>query len=160
MKIHLAAVAGLGLAAATQSAAAPVASGHSALALGALVGSYSMMLTGHDKAVLAGLLDGKAEGVSSEPTINVRADAVVCRAGDVDIAAFACELTFGAKKLELAGRRANELFATIGEAGVRPDGAAGTIYEGLHAMSCVIDPAAIARKDGGGASCKFDPGPP
>jgi hypothetical protein len=69
---------------------------------------------------------------------------VICRAGDIDIAAFECELTFGAERVELTGRHANELFATIGEAGVPPEGAAGTIYEGIHAMRCVIDPSAVA----------------
>ena len=80
--------------------------------------------------------------------IQVNADAVICHAGDVDIASFGCELTFGTTKVELTGRKANELFATIGEAGVSPDGAAGTIYEGLHALSRVIDTAGIARRDG------------
>ncbi len=110
-------------------------------------------------AMLKELLDGNAAGASSK-RVDVRADAVICHAGDVDIAAFGCDLTFGAKKLHLTGRHANELFATIGEAGVPPDGAAGTIYEALHALDCVIDPAGIARKDGGGATCSFDPGPP
>lgn len=159
MKIQFAAIAGLALAATMPSAVAASASGHSALALGALVGSYSTVLTSHDKAVLAGLLDAKAVGAVSGP-IAVRAGAVVCHAGDVDIAAFACELTFGAKMIQLTGRRANELFATAGAAGVPPDGAAGILYEALHALDCVIDPAGIARKDGGGATCSFDAGPP
>lgn len=151
---------GLVLAAVTQSAAAAMESGYGALALGALVGSYSPILTGQEKAVLAGLLDGKALDKSSRAAIKIDADAVVCRAGDVDIATFQCELKFGGKKVELTGRHANELFATIGETGGQPDGAAGTIYEGLHAMRCVIDPAGIAQRDGGGATCSFSPGPP
>jgi hypothetical protein len=160
MKILWAAITGLALAAAAQSAAAATAGGYSALALGALVGSYSTTLSSHNKAVLAKLLDGRTAGASSKATINVKADAVICHAGDVDIASFGCELTFGAKKVDLTGRHANELFATLGEAGVQSEGAAGTIYEALHAMSCVIDPAAIAKKDGSGATCNFDPGPP
>jgi hypothetical protein len=159
MNKALTAIAGLALAVSTHSAAAAIVSGHGALALGALVGSYSTTLTGHDKAVLARLFDGKAAGKPAK-TILVKSDAVVCHAGDVDISAFGCALTFGAKTLQLTGRRANELFATIGEAGVPPEGAAGKIYAGLHAMSCVVDPAAIAQKGGGGATCSFDPGPP
>ena len=86
------------------------------------------MLSGHDKAALAGLLDGTGGRGLFTATINVTADAVICRAGDVDIAAFACELRFGATTISLDGRRANELFATMNEAGVSPEGAAGTIY--------------------------------
>jgi len=155
----LAAVTGLALTAASQSSAQPRDSGHSALALSALVGSYSPVLTNHDKAVLAKLLEGKAAGISANATIKVNADVVVCRAGDVDIAAFKCELTFGPKKVVLTGRHANELFATIAEAGEASEGAAGTIYEDIHAISCVIDPAEIAQKNGGGATCSFDSGP-
>ncbi|MGH7050320.1 MAG: hypothetical protein ACREFV_08095 [Acetobacteraceae bacterium] len=160
MKIPRAAVTALALAAGMHAAVAqPAASGHSALALGAVVGSYSTILSRSDKAVLAGLLEGKALGASGAP-ITVTAGAVICRAGDVDITAFECALTFGPKQVELAGRDANELFATIGEAGVPSEGAAGTIYESLHAMSCLIDPVAVARNDGSGATCDFDPGPP
>ena len=154
-----AAATGLAFAIAAPSALAATASGHGALALGALLGSYSPMLSNHDKAVLASLLEGNATDASSKAAIKVNADAVVCRASNVDIAAFKCELTFGVKKVELTGRHANELFATAGQAGVPSEGAAGTIYESLHAVNCVIDPAAITRKDGSGASCNFDPRP-
>jgi hypothetical protein len=159
MKLALTVLAGITFAAGAQPVSAATASGHSALALGALVGAYSPKLTNNDKAILASLLDGKAVA-SSKGKIQVDADAVICHAGDVDIASFGCELTFGTKQVQLTGRKANELFATIGEAGVPPDGAAGTIYEGLHAMSCVIDPAGIAQNDGSGATCSFEPGPP
>ena len=37
-------------------------------------------------------------------------------------------------------QRLHELFATIAEVGVKPDGAAGTIYEGLSQLACTIDP--------------------
>lgn len=98
MKMSLAATAGLALAAAAPSALAGTVSGHSALALGALVGSYSPLLTSQDKAVLAGLLEGKASDWASKAAIKIDADAVVCRAGDVDIAAFGCELVFGCQE--------------------------------------------------------------
>ena len=150
---------GIAFAAGVRPVSAATASGHSGLALGAIVGAYSTKLTSNDKAILGSLLDGKAVA-SSKGKIQVDADAVICHAGDEDIASFGCELTFGTKKVELTGRKANELFAAIGEAGVPPDGAAGTIYEGLHAMSCVIDPAGIALKDGSGATGSFEPGPP
>ena len=153
-----AAATGLTLSIGTSSAFAATASGHGALALGALVGSYSPMLSNHNKVVLASLLEGGGADASANVAIKVDADAVVCRASDVDIAAFKCELRFGAKKVELTGRRANELFATAGVAGVPSEGAAGTIYNAIQAIHCVIDPSAVARKDGSGATCSFQPG--
>jgi hypothetical protein len=153
-----AALAAIALAGVARSASAADASGHSALALGAIVGGNSATLPANQKAALAKLLDGKT--VPSKGKITVTADAVVCHAGDVDIASFGCDLTFGSKKVTLSGRKANELFATLIEAGVPGDGAAGTIYEAVHALSCVIDPAAIAQNDGSGATCSFQPGPP
>jgi hypothetical protein len=91
--------------------------------------------------------------------ITVAADSVVCRAGNVDIAVFSCALKFGGKTVNLSGRAAHEVFATLAENGVPGDGAAGTIYEAVHALNCTLDPAAIAQKDGGGASCSFIAGP-
>jgi hypothetical protein len=40
---------------------------------------------------------------------------------------------------------------------VPPDGAAGTIYEQLSNLECVVDPAEIEKKAGGGARCTYDP---
>jgi hypothetical protein len=160
MKIQMLVATGLAVLTASQSAVSATASSHGALALSALVGSYSTLLTAQEKAVLSQLLDGKTTASRYKATITINADSVICRAGDVDITAFACELTFGVEKLALTGRQASELFATLGEAGVFAEGAAGTIYESLHAMSCVVDPAAIARRDGSGATCTFAPGPP
>jgi hypothetical protein len=90
--------------------------------------------------------------------IAVTADSVVCRASDVDITARSCRLGFGAKTVTLLGRRAHELGATIAEAGVVSEGAAGTIFESLTHLSCTIDPGMIRQKAGGGADCTFDPG--
>jgi hypothetical protein len=41
----------------------------------------------------------------ADKTISVQADAVVCRASDVDIASRSCELTFGTKTATLKGRK-------------------------------------------------------
>jgi len=60
--------------------------------------------------------------------------------------------------VNLKGRRAHELFATIGEVGVPADGAAGTIFEALSYLDCTINPHEIEQRAGGGASCSFDPG--
>jgi hypothetical protein len=159
MRISLAALAGITFAVGAQAAAAATVTSFSALALGAIVGSYSTTLSHSEKALLGKLLDGRATAGPSKPKINVNAAAVICHASDVDITLFGCELTLGTKKVTLSGRKAHELFATIREAGVSPDAAAGTIFEALHAMSCVIDPKGIAQRDGSGATCNFDPGP-
>lgn len=141
------------------SASAQTANGFAALALAGVVAPHSPVLTHGQKTVLAHLFDGQMAPPSHQAVITVTADAVVCRAGDVDITAFGCDLTFGTKKVHLSGRHANEVFATLRQAGVSPDGAAGTIFEALHAMSCTIDPAAIAQRAGGGASCTYQQGP-
>ena len=63
--------------------------------------------------------------------IAIRADAIACQSSNVDITSRSCELTFGPKRVTLRGRKAHELFATLAEAGVPPDGAAGTIHESV-----------------------------
>ena len=89
---------------------------------------------------------------------SVKADKIVCRASNVDISFHSCALTFRSKTINLKGRRAHELFATVGEVGVPPDGAAGTMFEALSHLDCTINPQEIQQKAGGGASCSFDPG--
>ncbi len=96
-----------------------------------------------------------APRLPARPAITVAADAILCRAGNVDISAFGCDLTFGARTVHLSGRRANELFATLGDAGVASEGAAGTIYRGLYKLSCKIDPHDVAQAAGGGADCAY-----
>jgi hypothetical protein len=60
--------------------------------------------------------------------------------------------------VNLKGRRAHELYATIGEVGVPSEGAAGSVFERLSDLNCTINPNEIAQKGGGGASCTFDAG--
>jgi hypothetical protein len=67
---------------------------------------------------------------------------------------------YASRGISLQGRHAHELFATILEAGMPGEGAAGTIYEALHNLTCTIDPPTIAGNSGAGADCTFDPGPP
>jgi len=74
------------------------ASGSGALALAALVAAYAPALTAAQKHEMASLLDGNLKAVASTAgRISVHADSVVCRAGNVDITARACTLTFGGK---------------------------------------------------------------
>jgi hypothetical protein len=140
-------------------ASAASAIGNSALALASLVSEHSPILTLDEKSVMGQLLHPNPNfSYLADKKITIEADAIVCRQSNVDITARSCELTFGAKKVTVKGRKAHELFATIAEVGVPPDGAAGTIYESLSHLACTINPAEIKQKAGGGAECKFDPG--
>jgi hypothetical protein len=131
-------------------------SGHSGLALAALVASYSPTLSARDKAAMAEIFAGKGRpGFPKGQKIEIVADRIVCRAGDVDIAARSCVLSFGAKSVTIEGRASNELYATLIEAGVQSDGAAGAIYESVGKLACKVDPAGIAQNDGGGVSCAY-----
>jgi hypothetical protein len=138
----------------SQSAVAATASGSAALALTALVGVNSPLLSAYDKKALAGLLDGNPK--AAQKKISVDAQSVVCRASNVDLTEHSCNLTFGGKTIMLKGRNAHELFATLNEAAVPSEGAAGSIFLSLSHLSCTIDPTEL--QDGGGADCKFEPG--
>jgi hypothetical protein len=144
---------------ASQSASAATATGSGGLALAAVVAAHSPLLTRQERRVMARLFDGKSN-VAFPPgsKISVKADTVVCRASNVDITSRSCKLTFGATSVDLTGRRAHELYATIAEVGVSPDGAAGSTFESLSNLVCTIDPQEIAQKAGGGADCTFNPG--
>jgi hypothetical protein len=139
------------------SASAASANGSSALALAALVAENSSALDATQRKVIARLFEGDLSvSYPADRKIVVKADAVVCRASNVDITARSCELKFGAQKATLKGRKAHELFATMMEAGVPPDGAAGSVFERLSNLSCTIDVGEIQEKAGGGAGCVFD----
>ena len=135
-------------------AAFPALAGNSELSLAALVGLHSPHLSAAERAQLEKYLDGdSAAAVAGK--FSVTAHAVTCRMGDVDITFHTCDLDFGAKQVALKGRQAHELYATLIENGVPSDGAAGSIYEALTNLDCVIAPAEIKENAGGGASCKF-----
>jgi hypothetical protein len=133
--------------------------GHAALALGVIVGDDSPLLSWTHKEQLMRLLADHKLAHGSHTPIVVKASSVVCQAGDVDLAAFSCTLTFGKATRTRTGRKANELFATLVEAGVPSDGAAGHVYEAVHVLECTLDPTKLAGKDGSGADCSFQVGP-
>src|SRR5262249_18577575 len=128
--------------------------GSVALALAALVGVNSPLLNAYDKQALAGLLDGNPKAALKN--IAIEAQSVVCRASNVDLTAHSCDRTFGSKTINLKGRKAHEPFATLNEAGVPSEGAAGSIIEALSHLTCRIDPKQLQA--GAGADCKFDTG--
>jgi hypothetical protein len=143
-------------------ATAATAGGHGALALAAIVGQYDPALTPGVRAGLLRLLADEAFGGIHKGNLIVNADVVTCRAGDVDLKAFGCTLTFGTHTVTLKGRQAAELYATLIEAGVPSNGAAGTLYESVKTLSCTLNLTELGGPgmgDGGGASCDYTPGP-
>lgn len=135
------------------------AQGADALAIAALVAAHAPQLAAADKKAIAAMFNGQPNvSYPAGKTITVTADSLVCSAGDVDITAHSCVLTFGTSTVNLAGCKAHELFATIAELGVPPDGAAGRSYESLSHLVCTIDPGQIKQEGGGGATCQFTPG--
>jgi hypothetical protein len=136
---------------------AATTSGSGALALAAIVARSAPGLGAADKAELARLFDGNVS-VPSGP-IKPHAAKIVCRSSNVAIASRECTLTFAMQTITITGRQANELAATMLENGVESQGAAGSIYVGLHGLTCTVTPAAIKRSDGSGASCTFSDGP-
>lgn len=138
-------------------ASAETADGSGALALAALVGQNSPKLDPAAKDVLLKLLDGDAKIGTSTGTILVKANKINCRASNVDITAHSCELTFGGTMAKITGRRAHELYATLAEIGIQPDGAAGSSFEAIGQLNCKIDVTAVTQMAGGGAHCDYAP---
>lgn len=140
-------------------ASAGSAAGNSALALASLVSDQSPLLNLDEKSIMGQLLRPNPNfSWLASRKISVEADTIVCRQSSVDITARTCDLTFGSKTITVKGRKAHELFATIAEVGVPPDGAAGTTSESLSHLACAIDSNEIKEKAGGGAACTFEPG--
>jgi hypothetical protein len=157
--VKLAALAGtlpFCFASAAQAAPATI-SGSPALAFAAVVAAHSPLLSPAEKKAVAAIFDGKGAGPYKDKIV-VTADQIVCRAGNVDITARSCELTFGKKTETFPGREANELYATEVYAGVPSDGAAGKIFESVSKLKCTLDPKAIAQNDGSGADCSYEAG--
>jgi hypothetical protein len=99
-------------ASAAQAAPATI-SGSPALALAAVVAAHSPLLSPAEKKAVAAIFDGKGAGPYKDKIV-VTADQIVCRAGNVDITARSCELTFDKKTETFAGREANELLCDRG----------------------------------------------
>ena len=99
-------IAVMGFSLAAQAAFAD-ASGNPALSLAARVGDRSPKLSLLQKGLLGVYLDGRpAARYLGSGKIEVKADAVDCRIGNVDITDKGCTLTFGHKTVTLRGRDA------------------------------------------------------
>jgi hypothetical protein len=127
--------------------------GSAALALASLVGQRDPAVWSADRSAIKAMGNGNMKG--SKP-IRVTSDSVVCRAGNVDITRHRCELTFGKRVIPLEGRAAHELYATLLEAGVESEGAAGTSYVQVKSLVCLVEPRIVAQRSGGGAMCHWD----
>jgi hypothetical protein len=140
---------------ASSAALAGSVEGSSALALAALVAEHSPDVKAGNKLLLEKFLNGRVYSYGKK--INVAAGGINCKASNVDITLHECNLTFGAQKITTRGRKAHELYATLVEAGVPSEGAAGSIFEALSNLDCTIDPSEVKQKAGGGANCTYAP---
>jgi hypothetical protein len=136
------------------SAAPASTSGATALAVAAVVAQYSPLLSAYEQRLIAGIFNGNVKPADKRK-LSVTAESITCRISNVAIAERNCELTFKKGKRTLKGREANELFATLGSAGVVAEGAAGSMIEGVTKLNCTLDPAVIKDNSGGGADCSF-----
>jgi hypothetical protein len=135
-------------------------SGPFALALAGLVAPHQPSLSAAKRNQVAALFAGnEAVPYPAGQSIVVSATSVVCRVSDVDITARSCQLAFPGHNVSLTGAAANALYATLATAGVPSDGAAGSIYEAVHALSCKLTPSEVKQNGGGGADCSFTVGP-
>jgi hypothetical protein len=144
---------------ALQDASGATVTGNKALALASLVAENSPILTPQKKRIMKRLLEGDLNiSFPKNKKISIKADVVDCHASNVEITFHSCKLTFGTRSARLKARKAHELFATMAEAGVPEDGAAGRVFETLSHLVCTIDPNEIKEGTGGGADCQYDPG--
>lgn len=158
MRASLFAIATLALA--PSVAVAGQTYGPYALALAGVVAEHDPYLAPNDRFVVAALFAGNQHVYYPVGRhIVVRADHVVCKVSNVAITARSCQLTFHNHIVNLSGPSANTVFATIAASGVPGDGAAGTIYEAVHALVCTLTPSVIKQNAGGGANCVFTAGP-
>ena len=125
----------------------------SSMLVAALVGGYSPTLNAAQKGVLTHYLAGEPTLDAAAAKFQVNADKVACTSSNRDLKAWACDLTFGAKTVHLAGRAASELDTALGLTGLLQDVAMGTSTIGAKPMRCTLDPAAIAARTKGGAAC-------
>ena len=139
------------------AACASSTGGHSALSLAEAVGLQSPLVSPAHKVVLFQFRSGNTTFASSNAPFTFTASAIDCGAGDVDITHHSCTLTFGSSTVQLTGAAAHTLYATLIEAGVPSDGAAGTIHEAVTGLSCTVDVGQVKARAGGGATCTFTP---
>jgi hypothetical protein len=138
-----------------QLALAASSSGNGALSLAALIAQPSPTVSATNKWRLRQYLGNHHPGPGAPATITVTADRVLCRVSNVDLTSHDCDLVFGTKGKVLKGRAAHELYATMVENGLTPEGAAGSMNVLMNTLSCTIKPHELDA--GGGADCTYVP---
>jgi hypothetical protein len=157
MVIVLSLLLGQAVAPSTASATPATVTGPAALALAAVVLQHSPLLSAYERRVVARLFDGNSSfGFTPKKKLSITAESIVCRVSDVDIVARTCDLTFKTGKRTVAGRQANEIYATAAAAGVLSEGTTGSTIESISKLECTIDPNEIKQRAGGGAECSFE----
>lgn len=87
-------------------------------------------------------------------TVTIEAKAIACHESHVATGSFICDVTaMNDQVRSVRGRVAHELKATLAEAGVRPEGAAGQEISSVGAVSCTLDLKLLGECAGGGAGC-------
>lgn len=158
MKRLVASVAFAGILLSASPAGAQTAGGFAALSLAELVGLLSPLVSPAHHAILAQFRNGNTNFASSNAPFTFTAPSIDCGASNVDITHYRCMLTFnGGTTSQLTGAAAQNLYATLIEAGVPSDGAAGTIHEAVLNLSCTVHVGQVKDRAGGGATCNFTP---
>jgi len=139
------------------AASANSAGGYAALSLAELVGLQSPLVSTAHHVILLQFRNGNTNFASSNAPFTFTAPAIDCGASDVDITHYHCMLTFNGSTVQLTGAAAQNLYATLIEAGVPSDGAAGTIHEAVTGLSCTVNVGQVKALAGGGATCHFTP---
>jgi hypothetical protein len=134
-----------------QFAQAASVSGNAALSLA----QHSPSISNANKWRLRQYLNNHHAGPAAPTTITVDAASIHCRTSNVDLTSHDCELAIGTHSIVLKGRIAHELYATIVENGIVPDGTAGHLNVLLNGLSCTIKPHEL--DGGGGAGCIYTP---
>jgi hypothetical protein len=125
--------------------------------LAAIVAQHSPLLSSAEKQDVAHLVEGDPDSVSRDrTTIAVSASDIACKVSVVDLTSRTCEIRFGRDQVTLRGQAANELFATMLEAGVPPDPGAGQVWVHLSNLNCVLTLPDLRAKGGAGATCSFE----
>ncbi len=107
------------------------------------------------KVTLTKFRAGNTSFASSNAPFTFSAAAIDCGASNVDITHYRCRLTFGSSTIDIVGAAAQQLFATLIQAGVPGDGAAGTIHEAVTALSCTVNVGQVKQRAGGGGDLQL-----
>ena len=149
-------IAGITSAAPLAFAVQKTTEGSGALSLATVLALHDPLLTAADRVLLTQYLAGNPQAKHSKGlVVRLNTGAIACRSGDVDLAMHECTIQYGLHTITLEGRYAHELYATMVEASIQSGGAAGSVYESVTDLHCVIEADQISDEGGGGATCSY-----